>query len=1695
MPKTMSQSLRHNFGLLALTATAWTAAGTSASAEVGDEIVNVANVTYTSGVLTTEILTNEAVFTIQSPETPINIEFFRFSPNAPNPDRVAINGSDFSPSGDENGTFTAIGPARNTNGQIIDLSSPVPLIPATTFLTGEVMFLRVTDQLGNQDSNVIDTVVIEIESDSGDIIVLRLYESGPSTGLFYAYLPSTETATSDHDSQLTTGANSEITATYVNTLSSTNVTVDTALVNPRNTVFNSVTGEPIDGAVITLVNADTGETAGVFGIDGFSAFPSVLTSGEDVSDASDLFYDVDTGGFRFPHAESGRYFVNVDPPEGYTFASVLEMNNFGRVETPFVVTDASYGRPFTVTQSGPLRFDIPLDPQTDLVLSKSVDQSFGDVGDFINYTVTVENRGRNSAPILLNDSLPIGFRYIQGTTRIERQHVSDPLVSADATLLTFPLATLAPGEIRTLNYALEIGPGAPMGDAINRAVVVDGNDQQVSNIARASIRLREDLLRSRSTIVGRIAENACDENQDWAREIRKGDGVEGVRLYMENGAYAVSDLDGLYHFEGVSEGTHVVQIDQETLPKGYTPMVCEESTRYAGKATSAFVDVQGGGVWRTNFYLKRTGVTDDIAEDKVFNDATEYKDYDVTWLETQTGQTEWVYPSPERTPSKSSINIGIKHGPGEVVQLIRNGHIVSSTNFAEKITNNDRSAQLSRWRGVDLLEGRNVFDVVIKNTHGQELRRFSQEISFVKTIARAYGIPNQSELTADGRTVPVLAIRLEDEAGRPVHAGRIATIDVEPPYRLYDETGERRLQEDGIDVIAPFSARQGANVGPDGIVRLQLEPTLRTGKVTAHVTLDNGRIIPIYMYLEPEKRDWIIVGLAEGTAGYETVKDKAIDLTSNSESDTVTDGRVAFFAKGLIKGEWLMTLAVDTDKRRGDIDGDFEGEIDPNAYYTLYGDRSYQEFEGISRYPVFVKLEKRSAYAMFGDFDTNVTEGRLTAYNRRLSGLKAEYLGDTFQVLGFAAETNQGFAKDELPADGTSGTYQLSNTHILAQSEEVAIETRDRNRPDIILERRVLVRYLDYTLDYLTGELIFRLPVDVSDANFNPNVIVADYETAQDAERNITFGGRVQAQIADGKVQIGSTFVQEDGSAQVAGAKQIMVGVDAVAQVTQNTELRAEYAITDDQSIGGGTSDAILAEVIHTSETVTGEAYFREEDSGFGLGQRNSNTNRIRRYGASGSYKFHEFEDEKTGRRGSRSVDATVYREENLETGNQRTTGEVLGHHHGERLSVSAGLRASRDEFVDQDDRESVLGVLRGSYQLPKHGLTVQASHEQPLGGKDAVTNFPQRTTLGVDKTLGDIATVTLRHEILDGANASGDNTTIGLSASPWNGTSITAATDLLTNDLGRRLGATIGVDQQVKLSDRWSLSAGLRNRKVLDQQGTFVEVAPDAAISPLEVNEDFTSAYVGAAYRTEVMTATARLEGRNSSAGDNYTLSAGIARELSEELSLAGALRGFRNMPDNSDDDESLIDARLGAAWRPRDEDLIIFDRLDISHNKRLDGTSSTKIVNNVAVNTQVNDRLQVTGNWGAKYARSDIGDTSISGWTHLLGGEARFDVNERIDIGLRGSFLADGGFKRAQYSFGPSIGVSPVDNVWISAGYNISGYTDDDFEASEYSREGLYLQFRLKFDQDSARGLLRRISPASTTGPAYQQRGLSQP
>ena len=138
------------------------------------------------------------------------------------------------------------------------------------------------------------------------------------------------------------------------------------------------------------------------------------------------------------------------------------------------------------------------------------------------------------------------------------------------------------------------------------------------------------------------------------------------------------------------------------------------------------------------------------------------------------------------------------------------------------------------------------------------------------------------------------------------------------------------------------------------------------------------------------------------------------------------------------------------------------------------------------------------------------------------------------------------------------------------------------------------------------------------------------------------------------------------------------------------------------------------------------------------------------------------------------------------------------------------------------------------------------------------MSNQPQRLSLGVDKRVGNFATINLRHDILNGGGQQSGNTTLGVSATPWSGGTATVAADNVSNESGRRIGATVGLDQSVRITEKISGQLGVRARRLFRREADFFEVAPDAVISPFEENEDFQSFYVGIGYSCLLYTSDA---------------------------------------------------------------------------------------------------------------------------------------------------------------------------------------------------------------------------------------------
>ncbi|MEM9225437.1 MAG: hypothetical protein AAGA24_02905, partial [Pseudomonadota bacterium] len=1430
--------------------------------------------------------------------------------------------------------------------------------------------------------------------------------------------------------------------------------------------------------------------ADVFGLDGVSTYPSTVTTGSTVTDSSGFSYDLGPGEFLFPLMAPGEYRLVIESPTGYSFPSLRSGSDFiGLQNAPFEIIDGSFGNAFTVDGTAAVNLDVPLDPSGDLIVRKEASETYAAIGDFIGYTVELENVGEVPAPYQLRDLLPRGLRYVDGTARIDGVRIADPAIQPNGRDLLFPVSYVETGETQRLTYIAAIGPGTPNGQAVNEATAMSASGDPVSNTAEAGITIEDDFLNTTSTIIGRVAEAACQPDEPWARSVEDGIGVPGVRLYMENGRYVVTDADGLYHFEGVDLGTHIVQVDKATLPAGYIPVLCEENTRYAGSALSKFVDAAGGTVWRANFYLERTAAAKDIVttpdgravEIETPGKLAGAELYGEAWLNAQSDTTPRIaYPSADETPRGRSVDVGIVHGPTDRVRLMLNGQPALGVNFAGRDLSQNRSVAVSRWTGIDIQRGENKLVAEITNPDGAPVATIERSIWFVDEVHTATLVADQTVAVADGRSRPVIAIRLEDSAGHAVHAGRIADIDVGSPYRLA-QTADREFEQ---PISAAYANVAGIPVSGDGIAYVELEPTLQAGRVRVAVKLHDERIEFIDVWLEPENREWVLVGLAEA---------EGLLFNSNDGDDLEerdSDGRIAFFAKGVINGDWLMTLAVDTAKRRGAEDGELFDEIDPNAYYTLYGDRTWQYNDAASRYPVYIKLERNAFQALFGDFDTDLNDTQLGLYSRQLSGLKIDYQGERTSLRAFAAETNQTFRKDELAADGTSGPYVLTRAPIIMSSETITIETRNRVRPDEIRNIVTLSRYVDYDIDYTTGEVFFRAPVAASDATFNPNVIVVDYETTSTAERGLTAGGRLALRGRQEDVEVGLTLITEEDGTPDQTAPSQLVSADATWQVGERTRVRAEVANTSSETANDKTDgNAWLLETAHDAGGLSVTGYYREETAGYGLGQQTAATSNLRRIGANLVVDLGAIDVADGTDRAERQLDAQVYTEENLSTDSRRQVGELALSHKSQAFSANLGLRGVFEQYDPQNEERTSAAIVSGlSKTFVEQGLTLSATREQPVfgggAGDDESSLFPERTSLGLDKSLGRRATFNLRHEMIDSGEASGDNTIAGLTVAPWTGGQVNAATDYVTQDSGQRLGATVGVDQIWRINPQWSVSVGGARRANLDGTDELLDVADDdvagifdtADTNTLVSDDDYTSAYLGAGYRGDQTALSGRIENRDSALGDRFVANLGGAREVTKTFSFSTAVRYQKEALIAAPDSESM-DLRLGAAWRPRGDGPVVFNRFDIGHDETEGEFLQTKAVNNLTVNTQWSERLQTAIFHGLKYTQTRFEDDEVSGFTNLIGGELRYDLTTEIDLGVRASWWGSDATSTADWSFGPSVGFSPEKNIWVSLGWNIEGFEDEDFEAASYSRQGPYIKLRTKFDQDTLKSLIGRL------------------
>jgi len=242
-------------------------------------------------------------------------------------------------------------------------------------------------------------------------------------------------------------------------------------------------------------------------------------------------------------------------------------------------------------------------------------------------------------------------------------------------------------------------------------------------------------------------------------------------------------------------------------------------------------------------------------------------------------------------------------------------------------------------------------------------------------------------------------------------------------------------------------------------------------------------------------------------------------------------------------------------------------------------------------------------------------------------------------------------------------------------------------------------------------------------------------------------------------------------------------------------------------------------------------------------------------------------------------------------------------------------------------------------------------------------------------------------------------------------------------------------------------------------------------------MSDDYFASYLGALYRSALWTATSRLEWRAADSEDRLVLSGGLYREPVRGHAFALGLRAMQSEP-AAGGETTAADTQLAWAYRPVASRWIVLDRLDLRFERARSATSAAeaaRVINNLNANWQLDSRTQLGLQWGLRFVRSSFDGERYDGLSDLYGIDLRRDLGLRFDIGLHGTVLNSWRSSVHDYALGADLGIAVARGVWVSIGYNVQGFDDDDYAASRYTASGPYIKLRIKADQESLRNLLR--------------------
>ncbi|MBE9004187.1 TonB-dependent receptor [Fortiea sp. LEGE XX443] len=1071
-------------------------------------------------------------------------------------------------------------------------------------------------------------------------------------------------------------------------------------------------------------------------------------------------------------------------------------------------------------------------------------------------------------------------------------------------------------------------------------------------------------------------------------------------------------------------------------------------------------------------------------------------------IENQNTTIKILTPTTDSVVDLPAATVSVQFPSNTQVELRVNGVLVDSSLVGRTETDADTNLATQTWYGVSLKDGENIISA-------QEVGKPESSVIvrvMVRGAAKKLTIETvESRIPADGRSTATIRGQLLDENNNLSNRDAVVTIipsagellgkdfkPDEPGFQVEVKGGEFTATLRSQLKAQTVRIRSVAN-DLEAFTQLQFETALRPSLLTGVIDVRLG---------------------ARGTDYYGKFRDF---IRPDKDNRTQFDFHSAVFTTGAV-GEWLFTGAYNSSRTLNeDCNCDnrlFRTDQFSERNYPVYGDSSRVDVVAPSIDSVFLRFERSSRipgvapdYFMWGDYNTEEfarTSQQYTSITRQLHGFKTNYNLGNFQFTGFYGNNLEGFQRDTIAPDGTSGFYFLSRRLLLPGSENVFIELEELNRPGTVLERKQLNRGPDYEIDYDRGTLIFREPILRTDIDSTGQVlvrrIVVSYQYDSESSDSNIYAGRLQYNLSRTLNQeswLGATFIQEN-----QGVRDFQLyGADAMISWGRNGKLIAEYAHSsnDSELIGkvSGAAYRLEAEGKITN-AVQGRAYYRFADTGFANNATVSFVPGQTRYGGQLTGRLSkttnlrlQYDHEDNFGIAPQPLDTF---EELFAPRSEATPGSQVDN---SLTTISAGIQQGLGKAtVDLDwihrhreDRIPINALTSDSNQLRSRlafplakNLTFAAQNELTLSSS-ADTVYPDRTILGLNWAAIPGVNVSLAQQFYSSGQFSGNSiTSLSINGEHKLGTDTT-----LTGRYSILGGANqLTTQGAIGLNNRWAIAPGLRlnlayehvfgnffNRNATGQQFAQPFTVGQAASSiGFESGDSYS---VGLEYSDNPQfQASARYEHRTSGSGSNTVISAAATGKISPALTALARYQQANSANQRLTGLGDTVNLRVGLAYRdPSNDKFNALLRYEYRENPSVipdtillgSGTGSQDHTFALESIYAPNWQWEFYGKYALRnstsYLASDLVGTSTVNLAQL---RATYRLGYSMDLVGEARWIGQSNYSETGFVVETGYYLSP--NLRLAAGYAFGRVDDRDFSGVR-SAGGPYLGLTLKLNE----------------------------